>query len=84
MPVRVIPYATEHGDDFYKGTPKYIPFRIHKLDLWFDKKWIRREVRQGSRVIDIGEPPNMPPSDFYDMERAETQGYRNYSQDPQT
>jgi len=67
--------------NFYTATPSYIPFRIQKLDLWFDKKWIRREVQQGSRVVDIGEPPNMPPSDG--MERPETHGYGNYSQDPQ-
>ena len=37
-------------------------------------------MKQGSRIVDIGEPPGMPPSRFYDMERAQTAGDGNYLQ----
>jgi RHS repeat-associated protein len=83
MSGRVIPYAERHGYDYYKGTPRWIPFRSQKVDLWFNRRWIRSAMQQGSRIADIGEPPGMPPSVFYEMERAETSGYFNYFQDPQ-
>lgn len=80
---RVVPYAERHGYDYYQGTPRLIPFRNQRLDLWFNKRWIRKEMRRGSDVVDIGEPAGMPPSPFFDMERAATRGYPNYRQDPQ-
>src|SRR6188472_1835852 len=36
--------------------------------LWFDKRWINSQMRRGNRIVDIGEPPGYPPSDFYNME----------------
>ena len=33
---------------------------------------------QGSRIIDIGEPPGMPPSAFYKMDLEQVDGYWNY------
>jgi hypothetical protein len=77
MPGRVIPYAQAHGYDWYRGTPRLIPFRNKRVDMWFNRRWVRKEMRGGSRVVDIGEPLGMPPSDFYNMERAETEGYWN-------
>jgi len=53
------------------------------VTLWFNKRWIKNQMRRGNRIIDIGEPPGMPPSDFYDMERRLTNGYWNYFQDIQ-
>lgn len=40
-------------------------------------------MKSGSRIIDIGEPPGMPPSDFYNMELNQVDGYWNYFQDIQ-
>lgn len=83
MSGRVTPYAERHGYDYYRGTPRWVPFRSQRVDLWFNRRWIRGEVKQGSRITDIGQPPGMPPSVFYDMERAETRGYFNYFEDLQ-
>jgi hypothetical protein len=91
MADRVIPYAEKNGYDFYKGSPKWIPRQIQnfapkmlqKLDLMFNRKWIGNEMRGGSRIIDIGEPPGMPSSDFFNMESQEASGYWNYVRDLQ-
>ena len=40
-------------------------------------------MRRGNRVIDIGEPPGYPASDFYNMELNQVRGYWNYLQDLQ-
>lgn len=50
------PHAEKHSADFYNGTPKWVPFRSEKVDLWFNKRWINNETSGGSRIIDIGEP----------------------------
>lgn len=42
-----------------------------------------REMRRESEVVDIGEPPGIPSSPFYEMERQATRGYPKYRQDPQ-
>jgi RHS repeat-associated protein len=83
MSGRVIPYAERHGHDYYRGTPRVLPFRSRRVDLWFNKRWIHKEMRRGSGIVDIGEPPGMPPSPFYDMEREATSGYGQYRHDPQ-
>lgn len=88
---RVIPYPEKNGYDYYSGTPSWIPRSLErvapntmrKVDLWFNKRWINNEIAAGSRIIDIGEPPGMPPSDFYNMEQGQVDGYWNYFQDPQ-
>jgi hypothetical protein len=36
-----------------------------------------------SRIIDIGEPPGVPPSAFCNMELSQEKGYWNYIEDPQ-
>lgn len=59
------------------------PATLNKLDLWFNKRWINRQMRQGNRIIDIGEPPGYPPSAFYEMELSQVRGYQNYSKDIQ-
>jgi hypothetical protein len=56
---------------------------MRKVDLWFNKRWINNEMDSGSRIIDIGEPPGMPPSDFYNMKQGQVAGHWNYYQDPQ-
>jgi hypothetical protein len=91
MAGRVIPYAEKNGYDFYKGSPKWVPRQIQnvapkaleKLDLMFNKRWIGNEMRGGSRIVDIGEPPGMPPSNFFNMESQQVSGYSNYVQDLQ-
>jgi len=83
MADRVIPYAEKHGYDYYKGSPKWVPFRNDKVDLFFNKRWINNEMRRGSQIVDIGEPPGMPPSAFYNMERQQVSGYSKYVQDIQ-
>ncbi len=92
MGERVIPYAERHGYDWYRGTPRWVPRNLiervsprtlERMDLWFNRRWIRGEMGQGSRIVDIGEPPGYPPSRFYDMELDEVSGYCNYCRDPQ-
>jgi len=56
---------------------------LNKIDLWFNQRWITNEMSAGSRIIDIGAPPGMPLSGFYNMELNQTNGYWNYFQDPQ-
>jgi len=84
----VIPYAEKNG--YYKGTPKWVPRNtierfsssaLEKTDLWFNKRRINGEMRRGSRIFDIGEPPGYRPSSFYDMERQQVSGYWNYFED---
>lgn len=36
---------------------------------------------RSDRVVDIGEPTGMLPSDFYNMELGQVKGYWNYVQD---
>ena len=90
MADRVIPYAQKNGYDWYKGTPGWVPRgaiekvsprALERTDLWFNKRWIKGEMRNGSRIMDIGEPPGYPPSTFYNMERQQVSGYWNYFQD---
>jgi hypothetical protein len=92
MADRVIPYAEKKGYNLYKGTPKWFPRTavekvspraLEKTDLWFNKRWINGEMRNGSRIVDIGEPSGYPPSVFYNMERDQVSGYWNYVQDVQ-
>lgn len=91
MPGRVIPYVDKNGYGHYGGTPKIIPRglervtpnTIKKVDLWFNKSWLDSEMSSGSRLIDIGEPPGLPPSEFYNMELNQVDGYGNYFQDIQ-
>lgn len=56
---------------------------LERTDLWFNQRWIRGEMRGGSRIVDIGEPAGYPPSVFYNMERQQVSGYWNYVQDIQ-
>lgn len=93
MGQRVIPYAERNGYGYYKGTPEWVPRKtiarmaspatLDKVDLLFNKRWINSQMRQGNRIVDIGEPPGYPPSDFYNMELNQVRGYGNYSQDIQ-
>lgn len=93
MGQRVIPYAERNGYGYYRGTPKWVPRKtiarttspatLDKVDLWFNNRWINGQMRRGSRIVDIGEPPGYPPSDFYDMELNQVRGYWNYFQDIQ-
>jgi RHS repeat-associated protein len=92
MGERVIPYAEKHGYDWYRGTPGWVPRKtlerispatLQRTDLWFNKRWIRREMRRESDIVDIGEPAGYPRSPFYEMERREVSGYPSYRQDPQ-
>lgn len=89
MPGRVIPYAEKNGYDFFGGSPRWIPRglqrvvpeTLEKVDLWFNKRWVTNEMSGGSRIIDIGQPPGMPPSNYYNMEVQQVDGYWNYFQD---
>jgi hypothetical protein len=59
------------------------PGTLDKVDLWFNKRWIIGQMRRGNQIVDIGEPPGYPPSDFYNMELEQVRGYSNYFQDIQ-
>lgn len=91
MDDRVIPYAEKHGYGYYTGTPKFVPRSldrvapntIKRIDMWYNKRWINKQTRDGKRIVDIGEPEGYRPSDFYDMERKQVRGYENYVQDLQ-
>jgi hypothetical protein len=92
MGERVVPYAEKHGYDWYRGTSRWVPRKtlerispatLQRIDLWFNRRWIRREMRRGSDIVDIGEPAGYPRSAFYEMERREVSGYPRYRQDPQ-
>ena len=92
MGERVIPYAEKRGYDWYRGTPGWVPRKtlerispatLQRTDLWFNKRWIRREMRRGSDIVDIGEPAGYARSPFYEMERSQVSGYPRYRQDPQ-
>lgn len=88
---RVIPYAESHDFGYYKGKPTGIRNALQKVsakltdsvDLWTNKKWINYQMMQGKGLVDIGQPPGMPASEFYDMERRQVQGYSGYSKDIQ-
>lgn len=60
-----------------------MPKTLNKVDLWFNRRWIRGEMGAGSRIIDIGEPPGWNPSSFYNMELEQVAGYGKYFQDIQ-
>jgi RHS repeat-associated protein len=90
MPDRVIPYAQRNGYGHYHGTPKFVPRGVierispralEKVDIWFNKRWIQGEMRNGSRIVDIGEPAGYRPSQFYSLEREQISRYGNYFQD---
>jgi len=92
MGERVIPYADAHGYDSYSGSPRSVPRQaierispdqLERIDLAFNKRWIRDKIRVGSQIVDIGEPPGYRPSRFYEMELREVDGYPNYDQDIQ-
>ena len=63
-----------------RGLQRVAPKTLNRIDMAFNKRWINNEVGKGSRIIDIGEPPGMPPSSFYDMELNQVDGYWNYFQ----
>ncbi|MGX7681529.1 hypothetical protein ACSMXN_21815 [Jatrophihabitans sp. DSM 45814] len=81
----------KNGYAYYGATLKIIPRVLERVapktmkrvDLWFNKRWINGEMDAGSRIINIGEPPGIPPSDFYNMELDQVDGYWNYFQDIQ-
>lgn len=87
----MIPYAEKNGYGYYAGTPRWVPRGLQqvapktlgKVDLWFNMRWITSEMNNGWRIIDIGAPAGMPPSEFYNMELEQTSDYLNYSRDPQ-
>lgn len=83
MKRRAIPYAEKHGYGYYGGTPSWIPFRSERLDLWFNNRWIKKQMRRDNEIVNIGEPQGMPQSPFYDMERRATSGYPKYREDLQ-
>jgi YD repeat-containing protein len=84
MDARVIPYASEHGYGYYKGTPAFIhnnlPADSHlqsSVDLWVNKKWINYQMMEGNGLRDVGQVPGMPRSDFYEMEKGQVAGWNN-------
>lgn len=88
---RVNAHAAKIGADTYPGTPGWVPrtaigkvspSALNAVDLAFNRSWIRKEVGNGSRIVDIGEPVSvprgmdpLPPSRFYNMELQEMVGY---------
>jgi hypothetical protein len=90
---RVTPNAEKNGMGRYKGTPGWVPWEtiervasentVQKVDLFFNKRWIDKQMSSGTRITDIGEPAGYQPSPFYDMELERTGGYWNYFRDVQ-
>jgi hypothetical protein len=66
-----------------KTLERISPATLQRTDLWSNKRWIRREMRRESDIVDIGEPAGYPMSPFYEMERHEVSGYPRYREDPQ-
>lgn len=34
-----------------------MPFRFERLDLFFNERWIKKQMRRDSEIVDIGETP---------------------------
>lgn len=92
MADRVIPYAESNGYGWYNGTPSWVPRNsiervspraLETTDLWFNKRWINKQINSGSKIFDVGEPSGYQPSQFYNMELQQVSGYRNYFRDSQ-
>ncbi len=93
MAGRVVPYAEAKDLGWYRGTPRWVPRRTierlastearERVDLFFNKLWIRSRIAHGAKVVDIGEPAGYPPSRFYDMELEQLRDYWNYVRDTQ-
>ncbi len=72
--------ARERADGLIVGIEG---FRFVGSGVEPEMRWIAKDMRCNEIVIDIGEPPGMPPSRFYDMEAKATAGYPRYREDPQ-
>lgn len=86
MKTRVEPYALDHNYGYYEGTPEGLhnslnrfPTVQHKVDMFYNKRWIQTQMQQGKHIVDIGAPVGphpesgtpIGPSDFYDMEHQQ-------------
>lgn len=88
---RVEAYAETIGAKTYAGTPGWVPRKtlgsiseslLERVDMAFNRHWIRSQIRRGAKVVDIGTPVSTPvgrtplgPSPFYEMELQELSGY---------
>ena len=89
---RVEAYAEKLGGaGTYAGTPGWVPRTtlgrvspslLERVDIAFNRHWIRSQMRQGKKVVDIGTPVDTPvgrsplgPSPFYEVEMQELSGY---------
>lgn len=79
---RVTSYAALIGGHVYRPR-KNDPFD-KQLALYRNGRWIQSMIRQGREVIDIGpdfarRSLGRPPSEYYNLERRQLEGYENYS-----
>lgn len=58
----------ERQSSFRGRLDRIAPNLLRKIDPWFNKRSILTQVSHGNKLVDIGAPPGMPPSEFYDMD----------------
>ncbi|MCL6592121.1 MAG: hypothetical protein K6U80_19510 [Firmicutes bacterium] len=64
MRARVKPTAKNLGGEVYEPGPS----KGWAKDLGANRRWIEGVMDKGRTIVDIGSPPNYPPSDYYNLE----------------
>jgi hypothetical protein len=82
MGSRVIPFAEEHGYEYYSGVSNPADFTSEEL-LGHNRAQIEQWISEGRKIIDIGPEPGrafypLETSPNYAMERNIVRGYSNY------
>ncbi|NLW46759.1 MAG: hypothetical protein GXY86_05440 [Firmicutes bacterium] len=75
MQSRIEPTAKNLGGECYNNPP---PDRGWAKNLGANRKWIRGVMDKGRTIVDIGQPPGVESSDYYNLELSEllARGYR--------
>ncbi|MCF6174222.1 MAG: RHS repeat-associated core domain-containing protein [Victivallaceae bacterium] len=72
MPNRVIPKAKELGAEFYRPRPNQKPRKW----LSQNKKWIKKQMKEGKEIIDIGPGKGKEIRRYYGMEKKAVKKYK--------
>ncbi len=81
MAERVIPHTRRVGGEYYAGTPRGLRWLPQQAEVWLNRWWLRRKIRKGYEIEDIGpDPRNSRRSPFYEGEHETLRrhGYPNY------